>query len=164
MSNMAILKKLTDYSYIAETDSSEKIGILIDHDRSPTEYKGVEFFTADGVLKFDSLNELEELLGTPFKYEEVQVKDTNTKFIGDYPVNETDNVYDVQETDSGLCTFKKSQKSKKRFYPGWWLVKTEAGTYNPRCTISTDTFDEHKEDIYGPYKTFMELTYQQKNL
>lgn len=48
MSNMAILKKLTDYSYIAETDSSEKIGILIDHDRSPTEYKGVEFLRQMG--------------------------------------------------------------------------------------------------------------------
>lgn len=71
---MAILKKLTDYSYIAETDSSEKIGILIDHDRSPTEYKGVEFFTSDGVLKFDSLNELEELLGTPLNMKKYKLR------------------------------------------------------------------------------------------
>ena len=161
---MAILKKLTEYSYIAETDGSEKIGILIDHDKSPTEYRGVEFFTSDGVLKFDSLAELEELLGTPFKYEEVQVKDTNTKFIGDYPVNDTDSVYDVQEGENGISTFRKSEKSKKRFFPGWWLVKSESGVYNPRCTISTDTFENHKDDIYGPYKTFMELTYQQENL
>lgn len=161
---MAILKKLTEYSFIAESDGSEKIGILIDHDKSPTEYSGVEFFTADGVLKFSSITELEELLGTPFKYEEVQVKDNNTKTVGDYPINDTDSVYDVQEGENGLCTFRKSEKSKKRFFPGWWLVKSENGTYNPRCTISTDTYNDHKDDIYGPYKTFMELTYQQKNL
>lgn len=161
---MAILKKLTEYSFIAESDGSEKIGILIDHDKSPTEYSGVEFFTADGVLKFSSITELEELLGTPFKYEEVQVKENNTKTVGDYPINDTDSVYDVQEGDNGLCTFRKSEKSKKRFFPGWWLVKSESGTYNPRCTISTDTYNDHKDDIYGPYKTFMELTYQQKNL
>ncbi len=161
---MAILKKLTEYSFIAESDGSEKIGILIDHDKSPTEYSGVEFYTADGVLKFSSITELEELLGTPFKYEEVQVKDNNTKTVGDYPINDTDSVYDVQEGENGLCTFRKSEKSKKRFFPGWWLVKSESGTYNPRCTISTDTYNDHKDDIYGPYKTFMELTYQQKNL
>lgn len=161
---MAILKRLTDYSFIAETDSSEKIGILIDHDKSTTEYTGIEFFTSDGVLKFDSITELEQLLGTPFKYEEVKVKDTNTKFVGEYPVNDTDSVYDIQDDETGISTFKKSEKSKKRFYPGWWLVKAESGSYNPRCTISTDTYNEHKDDIYGPYKTFMELTYQQKNL
>ncbi|AXC39257.1 UNVERIFIED_ORG: hypothetical protein [Escherichia phage CMSTMSU] len=76
----------------------------------------MEFFTSDGVLKFDSITELEELLGTPFKYEEVQVKDTNTKFIGDYPVNDTDSVYDVQEGENGISTFRKSEKSKKRFF------------------------------------------------
>lgn len=161
---MAILKRLTDYSFIAETDNSTKIGILIDHDKSTSEYRGVEFFTSDGVLKFDSLAELEQLLGTPFKYEEVQVKDSNAKFVGDYPVNDTDSVYDVQEGADGITTFRKSEKSKKRFLPGWWLVKSESGTYNPRCTISTDTYNEHKDNIYGPYKTFMELTYQQKNL
>lgn len=161
---MAILKKLTEYSFIAESDGSEKIGILIDHDKSPTEYSGVEFFTSDGVLKFSSITELEELLGTPFKYEEVQVKDKNTKTVGEYPINDTDSVYDVQEGEAGLYTFRKSVKSKKRFFPGWWLVKSESGTYNPRCTISIDTYNDHKDDIYGPYKTFMELTYQQKNL
>ena len=161
---MAILKRLSDYSFIAETDSSEKIGILIDHDKSTTEYSGIEFFTSDGVLKFDSITKLEQLLGTPFKYEEVKVKDTNTKFVGEYPVNDTDSVYDIQDDETGISTFKKSEKSKKRFYPGWWLVKAESGSYNPRCTISTDTYNEHKDDIYGPYKTFMELTYQQKNL
>lgn len=164
---MAVLKKLTDYSFIAETDSGEKIGLLVDHDSSSTEYTGIEFFTPDGILKFESISELEGLLGSKFIYKESEVTDssTNTKFIGDYPVNDTDNVYDVQEDSViGISTFKKSEKSKKRFYPGWWLVKTESGTYNPRCTISTDTYVQYKDSIYGPYKTFMELTYQQKQL
>ncbi|WPJ50606.1 hypothetical protein RCIP0023_00564 [Klebsiella phage RCIP0023] len=161
---MPVLKPLTTYSYIIETESSEKIGLIVDHNKTNNNLTGVEFFTKDGVVKFDNMNELEDLLGT-FVYKELKETNIqeNTKFIGDYPVNDTDNVYDVQE-GIPISTFRKSEKSKKRFYPGWWLIKSESGVYNPRCTISTDTYDENKDSLYGPFKTFMELTYQQKQL
>lgn len=161
---MPILKALTQYSYIIETDASEKIGLIVDHNKTSDSSSGVELFTKDSIGKFESMEELESLLGT-FKYKELKETNTqeNTKFIGDYPVNDTDNVYDVQEGEP-ISTFRKSEKSKKRFYPGWWLVKSESGVYNPRCTISTDTYEQYKDSLYGPFKTFMELTYQQKKL
>lgn len=166
---MAVLKILTDYSFIVETNTGEKIGILVNHDESHTELKGVEFFTSDGVVRFDSIDELETLLGEKFTYKEVEVRDESaaSKFLGEYPVNDTDLVLDIQDDPTvGMSTFKKSARSKKRFYPGWWLVRTEAGEYNPRCTISVDIYNERNstEALYGPYKTFMELNYALKQL
>lgn len=166
---MAVLTILTDYSFIVETNTGEKIGILVNHDESYTEQTGVEFFTSDCVVKFDSISELEELLGEKFQYKEVQKteEENNTKFIGEYPVNDTDLVIDIQDDPTvGMSTFRKSARSKKRFYPGWWIVRTEAGEYNPRCTISVDIYNERNgtEALHGPFKTFMELNYILKQL
>lgn len=166
---MAVLTILTDYSFIVETNTGEKIGILVNHDESHTELKGVEFFTPDGVVQFNSLSELEDLLGEKFTYKEVQKNDeeTNTKFIGEYPVNDTDSVIDIQDDPVvGLSTFRKSTRSKKRFYPGWWLVRTEAGEYLPRCSISVDIYTERNstDALHGPFKTYMELNYKLKQL
>lgn len=161
---MPILKPLTQYSYIVETDSSEKIGLIVDHNKTNDSSSGVELFTKDSVGLYSTMEELEELLGK-FTYKEFKENNIqeNSKFIGDYPVNDTDNIYDIQD-GIPINTFRKSEKSKKRFYPGWWLIKSESGVYNPRCTISTDTYEEYKDSLYGPFKTFMELTYQQKQL
>lgn len=166
---MATLKILTDYAYIVETAQGEKMGILINHDEDSTMQTGVEFLSPDGSLSFKTVQELEELIGEPFTYKEVEVKDntSSTKSVGEYPINDTDSVFDVQlDPETGMNTFSKSKRSKKRFYPGWWLVKTESGTYNPRMTISTDIYTERfgTDALYGPYKTYMEVTYAQKGL
>ena len=166
---MAVLKILTDYAFIVETNQGEKIGVLINHDEDSTPQTGIEFLSPDGSLTFSTIQELEEIFGEAFTYKEVEVKDstTSSKSIGDYPVNDTDSIFDVQLDEStGMNTFSKSKRSKKRFYPGWWLVRTEAGSYNPRMTISTDIYDERNstEALYGPYKTYMEVTYALKGL
>lgn len=166
---MAVLKTLTDYSFIVETLQGDKIGLLINHNEDSTDNTGIEFITTDGVLRFSTISELEEIIGETFTYKEIEVKDntTSSKSLGDYPINDTDSVFDVQNDDStGMQTFSKSKKSKKRFYPGWWLVKTSTGTYNPRMTISTDIYAERidSDALFGPYKTFMEVTYAQKGL
>lgn len=165
---MAVLKILTDYAFLVETPQGEKMGVLINHDEDMTEQTGIEFICPDGAMKFSTIQELEDLIGEPFTYKEVQVNDntTSTKSVGDYPVNDTDSIFDIQVDETGMSTFSKSKRSKKRFYPGWWLVKTEAGTYNPRMTISTDIYSERfgTDALYGPFKTFMEVTYAQKGL
>lgn len=166
---MPVLKILTDYAFIAETNAGDKIGILINHAEDSTERNGIEFICPDGTLEFNTIEELESIMGEKFTYKEVETKDatTSSKSIGDYPVNDTDSVYDVQEDPTtGYSTFSKSKKSKKRFYPGWFLVKSSTGTYNPRMTISTDIFDERidTDELYGPFKTFMEVTYKLKGL
>ena len=166
---MAVLKVLTDYAYIVETVQGDKLGLLVDHNADSTENTGIEFVSTDGTLKFSTIQELEEILGEPFTYKEVEVKDNtqSTKSIGDYPVNETDSVFDIRVDEvTGMSTFSKSKKSKKRFYPGWFLVQSSTGTYNPRLTISTDIYEEriNTDALHGPYKTFMEVTYAQKGL
>lgn len=166
---MAILKILTEYSFIIETATGEKMGILVDYDEGTTERTGVEFFGPDGVLKFDSLSELESLLGEKFEYSEIEVTDANvsSKFLGEYPINDTDSIIDILYDDPlGIGTFRKSNRSKKRFYPGWWIVKTEAGTYNPRLTMSVDIYNERNntDALYGPFKSYMEVTYNLKQL
>lgn len=166
---MAVLKILTDYAYIVETAQGDKIGLLVNHAEDSTDNTGIEFVTTDGTLKFSTMQELEEIIGEPFTYKEIEVKDTTTssKSLGDYPINDTDSIFDVQnDEETGYQTFSKSKKSKKRFFPGWWLVKTSTGTYNPRMTISTDIYKERfgTDELYGPFKTFMEVTYAQKGL
>ncbi|EBS4516370.1 hypothetical protein DQT32_02935 [Salmonella enterica subsp. enterica serovar Braenderup] len=166
---MANLKILTDYSFIVETKTGEKMGILVNYDEGTTEKTGIEFFTGDGTFKFDSLSELETLLGEEFTYSEVEVTDaTNTsKALGDYPINDTDSIVDIQYDDPlGIGTFRKSNRSKKRFYPGWWVVRTESGSYLPRLTISVDIYNERNntEALFGPYKSYMDVTYMLKQL
>ncbi|SOK58543.1 hypothetical protein [Yersinia phage fHe-Yen9-04] len=166
---MAILKILTDYSFIVETVSGEKIGILVNYDEGTTERTGIEFFNADGSFKLDSISQLQDLLGEEFTYAEIEVTDsTNTsKSLGDYPINDTDTITDILYDDPlGIGTFKKSSRSKKRFYPGWWLVRSENGTYLPRLTISVDIYNERNntEALYGPFKTYMDVTYTLKQL
>lgn len=166
---MAILKVLTEGSYIVEMLDGEKMGILIDYNEGITEKTGVEFLSKDGKFEFESITELEQLLGVEFKYEQLEEKDDNvsSKFIGEYPINDTDTIVDVQYDDPlGIGTFRKSTRSKKRFYPGYWIVKAESGTYNPRLTISVDIYEERKDTdlLRGPYKSFMEVTFELKKL
>ena len=166
---MAVLKTLTDYSFIVETVQGDKLGLLINHHFDSTERTGIEFVTSDGTLEYKTIEELEELIGEKFTYKDIEIKDStsSSKSLGDYPINDTDNIFDVQNDEiTGMQTFSKSKKSKKRFYPGWWLVRTSTGTYNPRMTISTDIYTERfgTEELYGPYKTYMEVTYAQKGL
>lgn len=166
---MAVLKILTQDSFIVETNSGEKMGIIVNYDEGTTENTGIEFFSIDGNLKFSSMQELEDLLGEEFSYKEIEIQEnhTNTKAIEEYPVNDTDTVLDVQNDPVlGISTFRKSSRSKKRFYPGWWIVKNESGAYNPRCTISVDIYNERNgtDSLHGPFKTFMEVTYTLKQL
>lgn len=166
---MAILKILTDYSYIVETDAGEKIGVLVDYNAGTTERSGIEFFGVDGSFQFDTIEELEAVFSEKFKYEVVEQKDKNTssKSIGEYPINDTDTITDILYDDPlGIGTFRKSQRSKKRFYPGWWLVRTESGAYLPRLTLSVDIHEERKDTdaLHGPFKTYMEVTYTLKQL
>jgi len=70
---MAILKILTEYSFIVETNTGEKMGILVNYDEGTTERKGLEFFTSTGVLKFNTISELETILNEPLTYAEIVV-------------------------------------------------------------------------------------------
>jgi hypothetical protein len=166
---MAILKVLTEYSFIVETNTGEKMGILVNYDEGTTERTGLEFFTSTGILKFKTISELEELLNETFTYAEIVVTDSTnaSKALGDYPINDTDTIIDILYDDPlGIGTFRKSTRSKKRFYPGWWLVRSENGTYLPRLTLSIDIYNERNntEALYGPFKTYMDLTYTQKQI
>lgn len=167
---MAILKRLNEYSYILESDKKEKIGVVVDYTESSSEKNGIEFFNKAGTMKFNSIAELEEIIKSKIKIEEREnlVPTETTKSIDDYPVNETDSIHDIQDdTSTGLKTFSKSKRSKKRFYPGWWIVQsTEATTFTPRLTISVDTYNakELNTTLYGPFKTFMEVTFEMKKL
>lgn len=166
---MVILKILTQYSFIVETETSEKIGILVNYDEGTTEKTGIEFFNSDGIFKFNNIKELEDLLGEEFVYSEIEITDmTNTsKALGEYPINETDNIIDILYDDPlGIGTFRKSTRSKKRFYPGWWIVKTDNGNYQPRLTISIDIYNEknNSESLFGPFKTYMDVTHTMKNI
>lgn len=166
---MAILKILTDYSYIVETNTGEKMGILVNYDEGTTERTGIEFFNSDGSFKFDNISALEDLLGEEFTYSEINVTDsTNTsKELGDYPINNTDNIIDILFDDPlGIGTFRKSERSKKRFYPGWWIVRNDNDSYLPRLTISVAIYNERNntDKLYGPFKSYMDVTHTLKQL
>ncbi len=166
---MAILKKLTDFSYILETDQKEKIGIVVDYSNSDSEKTGIEFFSTRGRIPFESMDALSKLIGDNIKYEEVKVQDSESKkFIEEYPINETDSVHDLKDDEElKMKTFSKSKRSKKRFLPGWWIVtNTETSVNTPRLTISVDTYKEKElnKTLHGPFKTYMEVTFQLKKL
>lgn len=166
---MPKLKVLTDYSYIVETSDGEKIGVLVDYNAGTTERCGVELFSSEGTFTCESIQDLETVLGEKFVYEELQHKDNtvSSKALGEYPINDTDNIIDIQYDDPlQIGTFRKSKRSKKRFYPGWWIVQTESGSYLPRLTLSVDIYDERNgtELLHGPFKTYMEVTYTLKQI
>lgn len=163
---MPTLKKLTETSFILENDLLEKIGIVVDYTNIPNSQKtGVELFTTDGIIQFNSISEISELLGEDIviKEKETNNNTSNTKSIGGYPINDTDSVHDVIENENELPTFKKSSRSKKRFYPGWWIVPTESGnSVLPRLTLSVES--SGLPGILGPFKTYMELNFELKKI
>lgn len=169
---MAILKVLTEYSYIATTSTGEKMGILVNYDAGMTERTGIEFFSPDGTFKFSTLAEFEELLGEKFIFEEIQIPEGSEnsktqKSLGDYPINDTDIMIDIQTCDElQIGTFRKSERSKKRFYPGWWILKSENGKYLPRLTLSVDIYNQRNgtDELYGPFKTYMDVTHTLKQI
>ncbi len=166
---MAVLKKLTDYSFIVETETQEKLGIMVNYDEGTSERTGIDFFTSTSRLSFSTVAELEKVLGEPLTYKESETTDSTdvSKALGDYPINDTDTIHDIQFDDPlGIGTFRKSNRSKKRFYPGWWLVKGENGTYSSRLTLSVDIYNERNntDALYGPFKTYMDVTYTLKQL
>lgn len=166
---MAVLKKLTDYSFILETHAGEQLGIIVDYSAGTSERTGIELFNPDGAFKFDSLKELEEMIGDTFEIQEKEETDQtiSTKEIDGYPVNDTDLIIGISSDPiSGYPTFRKSTRSKKEFIPGWWVVQTGAGGYLARLTLSVDIYNERKDtgEIFGPFKTYMEANYQLKSL
>lgn len=166
---MAILKKLTDYSFILETHTGEQLGIIIDYNAGTTDQTGIELFNQDGIFKFNSMTELEETIGDTFEIQEKELTDytSSTKEIEGFPVNDSDLIVDIR-TDpiTGYPTFRKSTRSKKQFIPGWWIVQTGKGSYLPKLTLSLDIYNERKDtgELFGPYKTYMEANYQLKTL
>lgn len=158
-------KKLTPTSYTLLTESREKLGILIIYSESE-ENDGVELFTLDGSFKFSSTEEMKTKLNFDIDFtestSEVVCNDTH---LMEYPVNDTDTVLDVQNDPIlNIPTFRKSERSKVRFYPGYWIVTTETGEATPRLTVSQGTYEKYKDTILGPYKTFMEVTYNMKKI
>lgn len=161
---MSTLKEITETSYILYSDNGDKLGLLFDYTQLENK-SGYELIFSDGnKTSFDTLGELETLLGSTITIEKTEIvidNNNSTKMLDDYPINDTDNVYDVDNIENGIPSFKKSKRSQKRFYPGWWIIKSPKGEYQPRLTISLDIYKEQSSTntIHGPYKTFMEVTY-----
>lgn len=158
-------KKLTPTSFTLTTESREKLGLLIVYSESE-ENEGVELFTLDGSFPFSSTEEMCSVLNLDIDFTEINsdssVKETN---LSEYPVNDTDTIIDVQNDPIlNIPTFRKSERSKVRFYPGYWIVTTDTGEVAPRLTVSQSTYEKYKETILGPYKTFMEVTYNMKKI
>lgn len=158
-----LAKRITDDSFILKMDIvQEKIGILVDYKNSKN-FNGVELFLKGSSVKYNSLEELQNEL--KFDIEFIKEKETISSNIDmmDYPIMDGDSIIDVQICPLlNVPTFRKSERSKVRFYAGWWLVPSSTGELTPRCTISIDTYEKNKDVIQGPYKTFMELNYNKK--
>lgn len=163
--NTVYMKKISDVSFILMSELNEKIGLLVDYTESQDENSsGFELFTTDGNIKVKTLSELENVLNCKLveKEEDLSTK-TYTNDIDGYPVNDTDTIIDIQyDALTGLNTFRKSERSKTRFYPGWWIVTPQGALTQPRLTISTKTYEDDTVIKSGPYKTYMEVTYNLK--
>lgn len=158
-------KKLTPTSYTLITESREKLGILIIYSESE-ENEGIELFTMDGSFQFISIESMCSSLKFNIDFDSSETKEPITEVgLMEYPVNDTDTILDVQnDAILNIPTFKKSERSKVRFYPGYWIVTTESGEVSSRLTVSLGTYEKYKDTILGPYKTFMEVTYNMKKI
>lgn len=158
-------KKLTATSYTLITESREKLGLLIVYSESE-ENEGIELFTMDGSFQFKSIDSMCTSLKFNIDFSSSETEETSNEVsLMEYPVNDTDTILDVQSDPVlNLPTFKKSERSKVRFYPGYWIVTTESGEVASRLTVSLSTYEKYKDTILGPYKTFMEVTYNMKKI
>lgn len=168
------LKEITESSYIVYSGTGEKVGIVIDYSNHKFK-KGLEYITVEGTITpYGSYDELQTVFDSDIEFEKKEITETelrNVKFLDEYPINETDELLDVLEPteDSvvNVSTFRKSKRSKKRFYPGWWITKSEnKDEYVTRLTLSTDIVEERigSGELHGPYKTHMEVTFNLNEL
>lgn len=169
---MPKLRKLTANSYLCTSTNGERYGVLVDNtDRyySDSEKSPYTLYTSTGIKQYNNIEDLKELDGLKVKIDEPphdEIQHTVSE-LGDYPVNSTDTIHEVQEdSEIGIPTFKKSTRTSIRYYPGWFIIKTADGKYTPKLTISTKSYAERaeKSEVQGPYKNYMLMNAELKEL
>ncbi len=158
---MAVANELTQSAWILETNTGDKLGIV---SYNP-ETESYLLISSDMEVPFTTWDELGTLLGEKVKISARKLKQAEYNNLEGFAVfHET--VTDVQKHDNGWISYKATERSKKRFYAGFWLTpNAERTAWLVRAAIQTslyETFTNEGYDIVGPEMDKMELTFMAK--
>lgn len=146
----------TTLCYIARDDIGTRIGVLWDG------VSKVEFLTEQGFETFTSMNEFTAKYGDVSYVEEEEVSFESSACVQDldgYPVLETDvDLLDVElDEKMGVKSFRRSARSKKRYYAGWFAL-VERGKWVTKLTLPVDKYESCIDEgtVKGAFKTQLE--------
>lgn len=152
-----IRKDVTNICFIARDDIGTRIGVFWELDN------GVEFLTEAGFEKFSTMDEFIEKYGAVSYTEEEEVSFESSaataQDLDGYPVMETDvDLLDIELDETlGVKSFRRSARSKKRYYAGWFAM-VERGKWVTKLTVPVDKYESCIEagTIKGVFKTQLE--------
>lgn len=151
-----IRKDTTNLCYVARDDIGTRIGVLWDLKH------GVEYLTETGFTKYANMDEFIETHGAVSYVEEEEVtfeSTTNVHDLDGYPVMETDvDLLDIElDEKMGVKSFRRSARSKKRYYAGWFAL-VERGKWVTKLTLPVDKYESSVEqgNVKGAFKTQLE--------
>lgn len=159
---MAIAKELTHNSWILETDTGDKLGLMSKNDETSTYLLIAE----DLSVTFSSFEELGTMIGSPVKEIQRQNLDHTHGEIMGFPICHA-LAHDPVEVD-GVVHYKSSAKGKKLFYAGYWVAQSPSkDSYILRVSISEEVYKDNISAGFtpkGPYIDKIEAQFVAKQL
>lgn len=160
---MAIAKGLTDNSWILEAESGDKIG-LISYNPETSKYL---LIASDMEVAFDTMDELGHMIASTVTVRERKKLDTSFNELEGYAIfHET--AIKVETNDNGWISYQPSERSRKRFYAGYWVTpNAERSAYIMRITLVDSSYKKMLDEgfeVHGPYKDKIQATFLAKQL
>lgn len=159
---MATARELTSNSWLLETNTGDKLGII----SYSTESETYRVITESDNIEFNSMEEFEILLNERINIIQREVTAAVFKDIDGWPIaHETP--LDVVYLPDGRITYKSSKRREKLFYAGIWVIP-DGGTRGLWCTkisLSEEVYDRCIQDNtppVGPFKEKMEALFAAK--
>lgn len=151
-----IRKDINPICFIARDNIGAIFGVFWERD------DGVEILTNNGFEQFGTMDAFTEKYGsvTYTEEEEVTFESSSTaQDLDGYPVMETDvEPLDVVLDEAlGVKSFRRSARSKKRYYAGWFAIQ-ERGKWVTKLTLPVDKYESCIETgtVKGAFKTQLE--------
>lgn len=154
---MAVAQELTQNSWILETKTGDKLGIL----SSNPETGKYTIISEDTEVSFDTFEELEIAINERVTVKQREYAAATFKDLEGYPIIHEAPV-DVITTD-GIISYRNGEKRKKRFYAGYWVISDRRTTmWYAKVSLSEEVYDSMVGDgvtPIGPFKDKVEALF-----
>lgn len=156
---MAVAKELTSNSWILETNTGDKLGIVSYN----TESEKYRIISESDNIEFDSMEQFEIMIDERIRIDAREITAVAFKDIDGWPISH-ETPLDVTHLPCGRITYKSSKRQDKLFYAGIWVIPDGGvrGLWATRTGLSLQVYDRlvsEGVEPRGPFKDKMEALF-----